>query len=116
MKEAVLYEKLKNEKVRCNLCPHHCVVERGKRGICGVRENRGGTLYSLVYEKAIADHVDPIEKKPFFHFLPGSLAFSIATVGCNFRCSFCQNYDISQFPKEKSEIIGKALSPERIVS
>ena len=116
IKKAFLYEKLKDEKVRCNLCPHHCVITEGKRGICGVKENTEGILYSLVYERAIANNVDPIEKKPFFHFLPNSLAFSIATVGCNFRCSFCQNYDISQFPKEKKEIIGEMLSPERIVS
>ncbi len=116
MKEAFLYEKLKDKKVRCNLCPHHCVIEKGKRGICGVRENKEGTLYSLVYGRAVANNVDPIEKKPFFHFFPGSYAFSIATVGCNFRCSFCQNADISQFPKEKKEIIGEPLSPEEIVS
>ena len=116
MKEAFLYEKLKDKKVRCNLCPHHCVIEERKRGICGVRENREGTLYSLVYERAVANNVDPIEKKPFFHFFPGSYAFSIATIGCNFKCLFCQNADISQFPKKRKEIIGKFLPPKEIVS
>jgi len=116
MREALLYEKLKNKKVRCNLCPHHCVIEEAKRGICGVKENKEGTLYSLVYGRAVASGVDPIEKKPFFHFFPGSYAFSIATVGCNFSCLFCQNADISQFPKEKKEIIGEFLPPEEIVS
>ena len=116
MREPLLYEKLKNKKVRCNLCPHHCVIEEAKRGICGVKENKEGTLYSLVYGRAVASGVDPIEKKPFFHFFPGSYAFSIATVGCNFSCLFCQNADISQFPKEKKEIIGEFLPPEEIVS
>ena len=116
MKEAFLYEKLKDERVRCNLCPHRCVIEEGERGICGVRENREGTLYSLVYGRAVADNVDPIEKKPFFHFFPGSYSFSVATVGCNFKCLFCQNADISQFSREKGEIIGKVLPPEEIVS
>jgi len=84
MKEAMLYEKLGDGRVRCNLCAHRCVISPGHRGICAVRENRDGTLYSLVYGKAISLAVDPIEKKPLFHFLPGSRAYSVATVGCNF--------------------------------
>jgi len=115
MKEALLYEKLEDKKVKCCLCNHYCIIPDGKRGICQVRENRGGTLYSLVYEKLIAANVDPIEKKPFFHFLPGSLSFSIATVGCNFRCKHCQNWSISQMPKDKGEIQGETIPPERIV-
>ena len=96
MKEAYLYEKLDDQKVRCYLCAHRCLIKDGLKGICGVRENRGGTLYSLVYGQVIARHVDPIEKKPLFHFLPGSSSYSIATAGCNFKCLFCQNADISQ--------------------
>ncbi len=116
MKEALLYKKLSENKVRCDLCNHHCVIKEGKRGICGVRENKEGTLYTLVYGKAIANHIDPIEKKPFFHFLPGSLSYSIATVGCNFTCLHCQNAEISQYPKEHNgEIVGFDLSPEQIV-
>jgi pyruvate formate lyase activating enzyme len=116
MKEALLYKKLSENKVRCDLCNHHCVIKEGKRGICGVRENKEGTLYTLVYGKAIANHIDPIEKKPFFHFLPGSLSYSIATVGCNFTCLHCQNAEISQYPKEHNgEIVGYDLSPEQIV-
>jgi pyruvate formate lyase activating enzyme len=79
MKEALLYKKLDNQKVQCNLCAHHCVIADGKRGICGVRENQDGKLYTLVYGKAIAKGVDPIEKKPFFHFLPGVKAARIGT-------------------------------------
>jgi len=86
MKEAMLYEKLAEGKVRCNLCAHRCVISDGKKGICQVRENRGGTLYTLVYGHTIIQHVDPVEKKPLFHFYPGSTAYSIATSGCNFRC------------------------------
>jgi len=116
MKEALLYKKLKDEIVQCGLCNHRCVILPNKRGICGVRENKGGTLYSLVYEKAIAENVDPIEKKPFFHFFPGSQSLSIATVGCNFRCANCQNWDISQGPRLKNgEISGRDLPPEKIV-
>ena len=115
MKEAYLYEKLENEKVRCLLCNHGCVINEGARGICNTRENRTGTLYSLVYGKVIANHCDPIEKKPLFHFLPGSLSYSIATVGCNFRCLFCQNADISQMPTDAKQIMGEEMSPEKIV-
>lgn len=116
MKEALLYQKLKNNTVHCNLCSHHCSIAPGKRGICFVRENQNGVLYSLVYGLAIAANVDPIEKKPLFHFLPGTKSFSIASAGCNFRCEFCQNWDISQITKGRErQIIGEELSPEDIV-
>lgn len=115
MKEACLYEKLSKERVQCRLCNHFCIIEVGERGLCGVRENRSGTLFSLVYGKIIAGHCDPIEKKPLFHFLPGSRSYSIATVGCNFRCLFCQNADISQMPLDQTRIEGKDMAPEDIV-
>ena len=115
MKEALLYTKLEDNQLRCDLCAHRCLIQEGKRGICGVRENRGGVLYSLVYGKAIATHVDPIEKKPLFNFLPGSLSFSVATVGCNMTCLHCQNADISQAPRETGRIMGEDISPERLV-
>ncbi|MDH4231932.1 MAG: radical SAM protein, partial [Nitrospirota bacterium] len=97
MKEAMIYEKLGDAEVRCHLCNHNCIIKNHHRGICAVRENREGTLYSLVYGKIISVNIDPIEKKPLFHFLPRSTSLSIATVGCNFRCKHCQNYDISQY-------------------
>jgi len=117
MKEAMLYEKLEDKKVRCFLCAHGCHISEGKRGICAVRENIDGALYSLVYGKVIASHVDPIEKKPLFHFLPASSSFSIATVGCNLRCQHCQNYEISQFPRERPDvpIPGEDMTPEGVV-
>lgn len=115
MKEARWYEKLSDNRVRCDLCNHRCVIETGKRGVCGVRENRDGILYSLVYGKVIASHVDPIEKKPLFHFLPGTQSFSIATVGCNFKCTHCQNSDISQMPTDNGQIMGQDVKPEEIV-
>lgn len=114
IREAINYRKLPGEDVECFLCSHRCHIKKGKRGFCLVRENRGGALYTLVYRKAIASHIDPIEKKPLFHFLPGSLSYSIATVGCNFRCGFCQNWDISQRARH-GQIEGMDLSPERIV-
>src|SRR5512138_1589219 len=114
MKEALFYEKEKDRQVRCGLCRFNCLIADGNRGICNVRENRGGTLFSLVYGKVIAEHVDPIEKKPLFHVLPGSTSFSIATVGCNFRCRHCQNYSISQVEKGK-DIPGAPRSPADIV-
>ena len=115
MKEAMWYRKLSDERVRCDLCNHRCVIDDGSRGICRVRENRGGTLYSLVYGKAIATHVDPIEKKPLFNFYPGTRAFSIATAGCNFKCTHCQNADISQIQPDRQHIMGQEASPEQIV-
>ena len=103
-------------KVRCGLCNHFCLVKEGHRGICGVRENRDGVLFSLVFGKTIANHVDPIEKKPLFHFLPGSRSYSIATAGCNFRCLNCQNWEISQISKgEDARIVGREFSPQEIV-
>lgn len=116
MKEARFYENL-DGKVRCRLCNHYCIIKNGKRGICGVRENRDGRLFSLVYGRSIATGVEPIEKKPFFHFYPGTTAYSIATVGCNFHCLNCQNWEISQMPKTgEGGIIGKKLLPEEIVA
>lgn len=114
--EALLYERLADRKVRCALCSHRCVVLDGRRGICQVRENRGGVLHTLVYGRLVAQHVDPIEKKPLFHFLPGSLSYSVATVGCNFRCRFCQNADIAQLPADRDgAIVGDRVTPEQVV-
>jgi pyruvate formate lyase activating enzyme len=115
MQEAGLYERISDGKVKCLLCPHYCSISPGKRGICAVRENREGTLYSLVYGKVVAKHVDPVEKKPFFHFYPGSHSYSISTAGCNFRCLHCQNYGISQYPKKHSDIPGEDMTPEQVV-
>lgn len=115
MKEAKLYKKLTNNKVQCGVCNHRCIISDGKRGVCGVRENQGGKLYSLVYGKAIAEHVDPIAKKPLYHFLPNTNTLSFATVGCNFKCLNCQNADISQVGKNNEIIVGKNLPPEQII-
>jgi len=115
MKEAMFYQKLQDGKVRCVLCPHRCLISPGKRGICGVRENREGKLFSLVYGRIISWAVDPIEKKPLYHFLPGEGVFSIATVGCNLSCRNCQNYTISQVSKEEDKIQGEVISPQEIV-
>ena len=116
MKEAYLYDKQLGSKVRCFLCSHRCLIADGKRGVCCVRENREGNLYSLVYERLISANVDPIEKKPFFHFLPGSKAFSVAAPGCNFRCLHCQNHEISQLPRDREIIMGEKVSTEEICS
>lgn len=115
MKEALLYQKLDQNRVRCQLCAHYCVIARGRRGICQVRENQDGNLYSLVYGRTITQGVDPVEKKPLYHFHPGSRSFSIATPGCNFRCDWCQNWEISQMPREQHFIAGKELSPADVV-
>ncbi|MBI5182414.1 MAG: AmmeMemoRadiSam system radical SAM enzyme [Nitrospirae bacterium] len=116
MKEAMLYERIDDRKVRCSLCSHRCIISPSKRGICGVRENKDGILYTLVYEKVVSTNIDPIEKKPFFNFYPGTRSYSIATVGCNFRCLHCQNYDISQMPKDHNGmIVGDPIKAEDIV-
>lgn len=111
----MFYEKLEKPKVRCFLCAHHCVISEGKRGRCGARENREGTLYSLVYGKLISMNIDPIEKKPLFHFYPGSASMSIATAGCNFKCKHCQNYEISQYTKTRTDIPGEHITPLQVV-
>lgn len=116
MREALLYEKLEDQKVRCLLCNHNCIIPEGKRGLCGVRINQEGLLYTLVYGKIIAENLDPIEKKPLYHFLPGSTSYSIATVGCNFRCSFCQNFEISQYPHlYEGELPGRLFTHKKVV-
>ncbi len=111
--ESPFYEKLDEKKVRCTLCNHRCLIVENKKGICNVRKNVGGKLYSLNKNLFIALNIDPIEKKPLFHFMPGSFSFSIATVGCNFRCLFCQNYEISQI--EEREVVGSFFESKEIV-
>lgn len=115
-KEAALYNILEDNAVQCYLCAHRCRIADGKRGICLVRENQGGKLYSLVYGRAVSQAIDPVEKKPLFHFYPGSLTYSVATVGCNFRCDFCQNWEISQAPREGREFRDRETPPEMIVA
>jgi len=111
-KIAKFWEK-KDSVVRCRLCPHNCIIREGKRGVCKVRENRNGKLYTLVYASCSSANVDPIEKKPLFHFYPGSLVYSLSTVGCNLKCLHCQNYAISQITPEEAFLI--ELPPEKAV-
>ncbi len=115
MREALFWEVLEDDRVRCRLCPHGCVMCEGASGICGVRRNVGGRLQSLVYGLAISAGADPIEKKPLFHVRPASRAYSIATVGCNLKCAFCQNSDISQYPAETGRVTGDDLPPALVV-
>lgn len=115
MHEAMFWAKAEGGKVRCSLCRFRCLIAEGQRGICGVRENTGGVLYTLVYGRSVAEQIDPIEKKPLFHYHPGSTSFSIATAGCNFRCLHCQNFEISQLPHLRREIPGRDLPPAEIV-
>lgn len=111
MHECVLYKKLENKKVQCIACSHRCLIDEGKRGICGIRKNVNGKLQLLVYGLVVSENVDPIEKKPLYHFLPNTKSYSIGTIGCNFRCDFCQNYDVSQL----REILGNETTPEEVV-
>ncbi len=115
MQEARLYEKRKGNQVKCHLCAHECLIEDEGRGICHVRENRSGTLYTLVYGQVLAENIDPIEKKPLYHVAPGTLSYSIATAGCNFRCTWCQNADISAMPRDHHIIRGAQTPPRQIV-
>ncbi|MCL6465536.1 MAG: AmmeMemoRadiSam system radical SAM enzyme [candidate division WOR-3 bacterium] len=112
--EARYYRKLENKMVQCQLCPRRCLIAPGKRGFCRVRENRNGTLYSLVYGKPCSINREPIEKAPFFHFLPGAQRLTLATVGCNQRCKYCQNWEISQATPEA--VPSQELTPEEVVS
>ncbi|MGD9007812.1 MAG: AmmeMemoRadiSam system radical SAM enzyme [Desulfobacteraceae bacterium] len=115
--EAYLYEKLDDGEVECRLCHHACTIKPGRSGICGVRSNNGQDLISRVYGRLVAQNVDPIEKKPLYHFLPGSGSYSIATVGCNFKCRFCQNADIAQMPKDRGgAVVGSSIRPESVVA
>jgi pyruvate formate lyase activating enzyme len=114
-KEALLYERLENKLAHCYLCAHQCKIAPSKFGFCGVRENVGGVLYTHAYGKVIAAHIDPIEKKPLYHFFPGTTSFSIATIGCNFRCGFCQNWQISQSTFRNGELGGEPLACKDIV-
>ncbi|HXX88122.1 MAG TPA: radical SAM protein, partial [Candidatus Acidoferrum sp.] len=109
--EAMLYEKKEDKKVKCNLCARRCLINDGGTGFCLVRKNVGGTLFSLVFAKAISACIDPIMKKPLLHFNPGAMVVSIATVGCNFRCQFCDNWMISQ----EKELSGHNFPPEEVV-
>ncbi len=116
MKKAAFFNTLKDNTVKCFLCNHMCVIPEGKRGKCGVRENNGGILESLVYGRLAATSADPIEKKPLFHFLPGSISYSISTVGCNFKCLHCQNFHISQYPHmHNGDIVGETYRPSDVI-
>jgi len=118
---AMLWEPAPDERdahtVRCNLCAHRCLIREGRKGICLVRENVGGQLHTLVHGRVISANVDPIEKKPLFHFHPGSQSFSIATVGCNYRCHWCQNWQISQAVREEHVLYGgQRATPAELVA
>jgi pyruvate formate lyase activating enzyme len=114
-KEAVLWDSAGEDQVQCNLCNFRCKLADGKFGICQVRRNEGGTLYSLNYHKVCSTAIDPIEKKPLFQFQPGSRSLSVACPGCNFRCDFCQNWQISQLPRLHEKLVGRSHTPEEIV-
>ncbi|NJP04585.1 MAG: AmmeMemoRadiSam system radical SAM enzyme [Chloroflexaceae bacterium] len=115
MKEGLLYDRLNSGRVHCHVCAHQCTIPAGRRGICQVRENRDGQLVTLVYGQVVAQHVDPVEKKPLFHFYPGSLTYSLATPGCNVHCRFCQNATVSQMPRDRQQIQGDMMSPAAVV-
>ncbi|NMB92025.1 MAG: AmmeMemoRadiSam system radical SAM enzyme [Parcubacteria group bacterium] len=118
-----LYKRLKDGEIQCLACHNYCIIIEGKTGLCGVRQNNKGKLELLVENRAVAVNLDPIEKKPLFHFLPGAAAFSLGTLGCNFGCEFCQNWDISQAPKNQdtkykiqgTKYWGEDWPPEKII-
>jgi len=112
LKEVMFYKKMPDLKIQCQICPKQCQIADLERGYCGNKENKGGTYYSLVYGQPCAVHVDPIEKKPLFHYLPATAAFSLATAGCNFECRFCQNWNIAQYRPEQIESI--CMAPDEV--
>ncbi len=114
-KKAMLYEKINNNKINCKLCAHNCKISESKYGFCNIRQNTNGELYTHAYGNLIASHIDPIEKKPLYHVLPGSKSYSIATPGCNFKCVFCQNWRISQI-KDKNRINSSFIEPKEVVN
>jgi pyruvate formate lyase activating enzyme len=114
VKPAKMWKRLEGSVVQCMLCPNGCQLNEDERGICRVRQNIRGSLYSIIYSRIAASHVDPIEKKPMFHFLPGSTAFSIATAGCNLSCKFCQNWQLSQVNPE--DIDAERIAPEDLAA
>lgn len=116
MKEAACYTRLDDGRVRCDLCAHQCRIAPNRLGACQVRKNIDGALYSLNYGRLVSQNADPVEKKPLFHFYPGSRAYSIAAAGCNFRCRWCQNWQIAQMPREMQTIAGARTSPEEVVA
>jgi pyruvate formate lyase activating enzyme len=115
MHPAALWKPLEDGRVLCRLCSHYCRIEDGQRGRCGVRTNKAGTLYTLVYDRVAAINLDPVEKKPLYHFLPGTMTFSFGTMGCNLSCAFCQNYTLSQSPRQGHAITGQQVTPQGLV-
>ncbi|MBU4138497.1 MAG: AmmeMemoRadiSam system radical SAM enzyme [Euryarchaeota archaeon] len=113
IKEGALYDELPGNKVKCNVCAHRCTIAEGKTGICRTRHNNKGKLYSLIYNTVSSEAIDPIEKKPLYHFLPGTFSYSLGTIGCNFRCLHCQNWNISQVSLEEANT--KEITPEEAV-
>jgi len=116
MHPAAMWKALPHGRVSCRLCAHFCRIDDGNRGLCGVRENRGGSLFTLVYDRVAAANLDPVEKKPLYHFLPGSMTFSFGTMGCNLSCSFCQNFSLSQPPRQGKAIAGERVSPTALAT
>lgn len=115
MHPAKLWKALSDHRVQCRLCNHYCVLRNDERGRCGVRLARDDALHTLVFERVAAIHLDPVEKKPLFHFHPGHMTFSLGTMGCNLACSFCQNFSLSQPPREGGEILGQPATPRQLV-
>ncbi|SDB07640.1 pyruvate formate lyase activating enzyme [Desulfonatronum thiosulfatophilum] len=113
--KAMLWKPLQNGKVHCRLCSHYCVIPDAQRGLCGVRENREGVLFTLVRDKVAALHLDPVEKKPLYHFYPGTKTLSLGTMGCNLSCSFCQNFSLSQPPRQGKAVMGERVTAGEIV-
>lgn len=116
MHPAALWKPLADGRVSCRLCAHYCRITDGSRGLCGVRANKSGALFTLAYDRVAAAHLDPVEKKPLYHFQPGSLTFSFGTMGCNLSCTFCQNHSLSQPPRQGQAVAGEQVTPADLVA